>query len=227
MPEKGKASKELKLKLIRSYISGKIGRNEAARQAGIVPTSFMTWVAKYRAEGIQGLIPAEKDTLYPEQLKKDAVEEYLLGRCSQLAICEKYSIRSRSILQRWIKRYNCHEAMKGFTGGSHMTKGRETTKEERIRLVQECIAKGNNYGEIALKYEVSYQQIYTWVKKYQEKGEVGLNDCRGRRKLSNEPETEEQRLRRENTELKRKLYYSEVENACLKKLDEIERRLRH
>ena len=108
-----------------------------------------------------------------------------------------------------------------------MTKGRETTKEERIRLVQKCIAKGGNYGEIALKYKVSYQQIYIWVKKYREKGEAGLNDCRGRCRSPKEPETEEERLRRENAELKRKLYYSEMENACLKKLDEIERRLRH
>jgi Transposase and inactivated derivatives len=187
----------------------------------------MTWVARYRAEGIQGLIPAESNKYYPEQLKISAVKEYLSGSCSQLAICEKYSIRSRIALQRWIKQYNSHEAMKGFTGGSHMTKGRETTKEERIQLVQECIAKGNNYGAIALKYQVSYQQIYTWVKKYQEKGEDGLSDCRGRKVLPKEPETEEERLRRENAELKRKLYYSEMENACLKKLDEIERRLRH
>jgi len=227
MPQNEKASEGLKLKLIESYISGQIGQHEAARQAGMTPTCFMTWVARYCAEGIQGLIPAQKDKFYPEQLKKDAVEEYLSRGCSQLAICEKYSIRSRITLQRWIKRYNCHEAMKGFTGGSRMTKGRETTKEERIRLVQECIAKGNNYGEIALKYEVSYQQIYTWVKKYREKGEAGLSDCRGRRKPPKKPETEEERLHRENTELKRKLYYSEVENTCLKKLEEIERRLRH
>lgn len=227
MPHREKASEELKLKLITSYISGKIGRNEAARQAGMTPICLMTWVARYRAEGIQGLTPAEKDKSYPEQLKKDAVEEYLSMGCSQLAICEKYFIRSRNTLQKWIIQYNCHEAMKGFTGGSHMTKGRKTTKEERIRLVQECIAKGDNYGEIALKYEVSYQQIYTWVKKYQEKGEAGLSDCRGRRRPPKEPETEEERLRRENAELKRKLYYSKMENACLKKLDEIERRLRH
>lgn len=227
MPHKEKASEKLKLKLITRYISGEIGRNEAARQAGISPTSFMAWVAKYRADGIDGLIPSERDKFYCEQMKKDAVEEYLSGEYSQLAICEKYSIRSRTNLQRWIKRYNCHEAMKGFTGGSHMTKGRETTKEERIRLVQKCIAKGGNYGEIALKYKVSYQQIYIWVKKYREKGEAGLNDCRGRCRSPKEPETEEERLRRENAELKRKLYYSEMENACLKKLDEIERRLRH
>lgn len=55
-----------------------------------------------------------------------------------------------------------------------MTKGRSTTYEERIALVRECIEKGYNYGEIAEKYKVGYQQIYTWVKKYKEKGEAAL-----------------------------------------------------
>ena len=50
-----------------------------------------------------------------------------------------------------------------------MTKGRSTTYEERIALVKECIENGYNYREIAEKYKVGYQQIYTWVKKYKEK----------------------------------------------------------
>ena len=70
MPHKEKVNEKLKLELITSYISGGIGRNEAARQAGVTPTSFMAWVVKYRAEGIDGLIPAKKDKFYPEQLKK-------------------------------------------------------------------------------------------------------------------------------------------------------------
>ena len=79
---------------------------------------------------------------------------------------------------------------------------------------------------IAVKYKVSYQQIYTWVKKYREKGEAGLSDRRGKKRPPQEPETEEQRLRRENAELKRKLYYAEMERDTLKKLDEVERRLK-
>ena len=87
MPHKEKVNEKLKLELITSYISGGIGRNEAARQAGVTPTSFMAWVVKYRAEGIDGLIPAKKDKFYPEQLKKDALDEYLSRGYSQLAIC--------------------------------------------------------------------------------------------------------------------------------------------
>lgn len=34
--------------------------------------------------------------------------------------------------------------------------GRETMQEERIQSVRKCIAKGKNYGEMTLKYQVSY-----------------------------------------------------------------------
>ena len=39
-----------------------------------------------------------------------------------------------------------------------MTKGRNTTYEERIALVKECIENGYNYGEIAKKYKVGYNE---------------------------------------------------------------------
>ena len=40
-----------------------------------------------------------------------------------------------------------------------MRQGRKTTQEERIRIAKECIGSGKNYGEMALKYQVSYQQV--------------------------------------------------------------------
>lgn len=107
-----------------------------------------------------------------------------------------------------------------------MTQGRKTTMEERLKMVTECITNGKNYGKIALKYKVSYQQIYAWVKKYLQKGESGLDDRRGQKQSSQEFETEEQQLRARVRELEHKLYYAEMENACLKKLDEVERGLK-
>ena len=40
-----------------------------------------------------------------------------------------------------------------------MRQGRKTTQEERIRIAKECIGSGKNYGEMALKYQASYQQV--------------------------------------------------------------------
>ena len=33
-----------------------------------------------------------------------------------------------------------------------MKQGRDTTQEERIRIVKDCLASGKNYDEMALKY---------------------------------------------------------------------------
>ena len=105
-----------------------------------------------------------------------------------------------------------------------MKQGRETTQEERIAIVRECIAKGKNYGEMALKYQVSYQQVRSWTIRYEEQGEAGLEDRRGKRKKDQTPRTELEKAQIEIEQLKHKLYLAEMERDLLKKLDEIERR---
>ena len=105
-----------------------------------------------------------------------------------------------------------------------MKNTRKTTLDERVQIAKECIENGNNYGEIAIKYRVSYQNVYTWVKKYRELGEAGLEDRRGQRTAQQEPRTEEERLRIENAQLKHELYLARMERDLLKKLEEIERR---
>ncbi len=74
-----------------------------------------------------------------------------------------------------------------------MRKARNTDPEERLAIVQDCLANDKNYGAMALKYGVSYQQTRNWVKKYEEMGSSGLEDRRGRRagtQLSRTPEEE-------------------------------------
>lgn len=107
-----------------------------------------------------------------------------------------------------------------------MTKSRKTTQAERLEIVRECIAEGNNYGAMAIKYQVSYQQVYSWTKKYREMGEAGLEDRRGRRAGTQPSRTPEEELRDRIAQLERKNLDLEMENALLKKVEEIERRRR-
>lgn len=102
-------------------------------------------------------------------------------------------------------------------------KGRKTTCEERINIVEYCIKNHNNYAGAALKYQISYQQVYQWVRKFKEKGIDGLQDNRGRTKPVDEM-TELERLRSENRLLHAENKRMELENEFLKKLDEIEGR---
>lgn len=105
-----------------------------------------------------------------------------------------------------------------------MKQGRETTQEERIAIVKDCLENGSNYGETAIKYNISYQQIYTWMKKFKELGEVGLEDRRGQRTVAQEPRTELEELRIKMAQLEHELYMTKMERDLLKKLDELERR---
>lgn len=105
-----------------------------------------------------------------------------------------------------------------------MKQGRSTTQAERIQIVKACLASGKNYGEMTLKYKVSYQQIRTWTLRFKEMGESGLEDRRGKRKKDQVPRTELEKAQIEIEQLKHKLYLAEMERDLLKKLDEIERR---
>ena len=136
----------------------------------------------------------------------------------------KYNISSHSILQRWIMWYNGHKEFKERSSGTekYMTKGRKTTQEERIEIVSFCIEHGKDYVLTIEKYGVSYQQIYSWVRKYEEKGVNGLCDNRGRTKPKEEM-NEAEKLRYENRLLQAKLKEKEMELELLKKLEELER----
>lgn len=56
---------------------------------------------------------------------------------------------------------------------------RKTTLEERKEIVEYCISHNRDYKNTAVKFDVSYSQIYSWVKKYDTNGETGLTDISG------------------------------------------------
>lgn len=227
MPRQEKLKAEEKVKIVRMYQKGEISLPEAAQYAGVEKRTIHRWIAQYEAEGEAGFPPYQQNRVYAPELKLKAVREYLSGLCSLAEISKKYGLRSEKQLRNWIKVYNTHgdlNSRKHSGGGSYMRQGRETTQEERIQIVRECIACGKNYGKIALKYQVSYQQVRTWTLRFEQMGEAGLQDRRGRRKKDQTPRTELEQAQIEIEQLKHKLYLTEMERDLLKKLDEVERR---
>lgn len=227
MGQKQKLRIEEKVKLIRQYLSGEISMNGAARTAGVVFYTMKQWVKRYEAEGTAAFLPGGRNRVYTPEVKRQAVEDYLSGGTSQVDICKKYKIRSTSRLQYWIKMYNADgdfNSVKHSGGGSYMKQGKSTTQAERIQIARDCIASGKNYGEMALKYQVSYQQVRSWTLRFEEMGEAGLQDRRGRRKKGQTPRTELEQAQIEIEQLRHKLYLAEMERDLLKKLDEVERR---
>lgn len=228
MGRKSTISYETKVSAIEAYENNVGSISMIAKMFNVKETSLKRWIANYQSQGIEGLITKHKHTQRTKEFKTFAVEEYLSGNFSLKDICIKYKISSDSILRRWIKVYNDgHKELKstGSGGRKPMTKARKTTFEERIEIVQFCIANGKDYGLTINKFNISYQQIYLWVRKYEEKGVDGLVDRRGKAKPENEL-TELDRLKAENKMLAAKNQELQMEIDVIKKLKEVERRYR-
>lgn len=223
MSKRKRVNSEEKIKAAKMCASGEMGQQEVARRLCVDESAIRDWIRIYTAEGDVGFLPREGNRRYNPELKEAAVKDYLSGRGSMREICKIYKIRSTRQLRDWIKVYNGHRDFKKQTGGRHMTKGRETTQTERITVAKECIANGKNYGEIAIKYNVSYQQARSWTLKYIGGGETALEDRRGQRKKDQEPRSELEQAKIEIEQLKHELYLTRMERDLLKKLEEIER----
>ena len=164
-----------------------------------------------------------KNKKYSVELRKQAVEAYMHGEGSLREICKKYGISDKHVLQNWILWYNGHGKFKersSAKGEIYMTKGRKTTQEERVEIVAFCIEHNKDYGLTVETYNVSYQQIYAWVRKYEEGGVDKLKDNRGRTKPAEEM-TEVEKLKAEMKILEAKNRQLEIENAFIKKLQEL------
>ena len=222
---RAKYSVEEKLAWVTRILSNEITPSQAAKMSGINDMAIIDWLRLYEVEGIQGLVSQSHNRSYPVELKRMAVEEYLAGGISLRQICKKYKVRDIHLLREWIKRYNSGKSFgRKMSGGSRMKKARKTSQEERIQIVKACMERGFDYGATALEYKVSYQQVYTWVQKYKELGEAGLEDRRGKRTASQTPRTEIEELRIKIAQLEHEKYMRQMERDVLKKLDEIERR---
>ena len=230
MSRKSKIDAALKVELVEKYLRDEIGINEAARLAGLASDrSFAGWVSIYRKEGPVGLLEQQHNRRYSKDLKLSAVTAYLNGDGSLREIAERFDLRSERQLRNWLKEYNTHGEIRSRTGGggSYMRKARQTTPEERIEIVQDCLANDKNYGAMALKYNCSYQQVRNWVKRYEEMGSAGLEDRRGRRAGTQSARTLEEEMRDKIAELERRNRDLQMENDLLKKVRELEMKDRY
>jgi transposase-like protein len=214
---------ETKIEALKSVLEGKIGIKILARKLGTNTSRIYEWISIYRTTGEAGLQNKPTNQKYESIIKQSAVKEYLSGKNSVQGICEKYGIRSQTQLRSWIKKYNGHEELKTTgLGGKIVTKGRKTIFNERVSIVKACIEQNHNYNLIAETYQVSYQQVRDWTKKYEKYGLEGLYDQRGKRKseatMSDVEKLQAQIKLKEAENLRLRM-----ENDLLKKLAELER----
>ena len=217
---------ELREKIAREYLEGNASSIELANKYKIPSDKTVrVWAQKYKGQGMSAFIKRQGNAHYSSEFKTMCVELYISGRLSIDEIVAKYNISAQQILRNWISLYNANRELKDYCPKSEVYMAearRKTTIEERKKIVEYCINHNRNYKEAANIYSVSYSQVYSWVKKYNEKGEEGLVDKRGCHKTDDEVD-ELERLRRENLRLKKQLKEQEMINQLLKKVQEFER----
>jgi len=224
MCRKSKYSQEMKIRVVKEYLSGNTVAYQLAKENGIGQETLRRWVANYQSMGVDGLAAKAVNAKYSAEMKRAAAEEYLSGKHSLYELQKKYKVRSDHQLRQWVQCYNSHRDFKQPNSGGaiYMAQGRSTTLNERIEIVSHCIAHNKDYGETIERYGVSYNQVYGWVRKYEESGLDGLIDRRGKRKdesCMTEVEKLRAQLKLRDAENRR----LQMENDLLKKLEALER----
>lgn len=189
-------------------------------------STFSKYLLKYQVHGLKGLQSRTKNNHYSESFKMTVIQEHISQGIPIQQIARKYNIPSSSTVRNWLLKYTNGEEIRRYSPKPEVytMKNRKTTQEERIQIVKDYIASGLSYKDTAEKYQVSYNNVYSWVQKYKKHGPDGLIDGRGRRKPET-IQTNEEKLQTELAALKARNEYLETENAALKKLEEVEREL--
>lgn len=202
---------------------GTLTTNKIESRYGIKHDQVKLWLEKYQLNGVDGLKRAIGNQQYSKEFKFRVVQEYLAGGTSYPQLARKYHVSNGGVIYQWVSRYTSGKSLDSTGRKIPLNDGRKTTKLERIEIVEWTIAHEKQYTEAARHFDVSYGQVYSWVKKYEKDGAEALEDRRGKAKEDNGHLSELEKKDLEIKRLKARLEYVSTEAAILKKLQEIER----
>ena len=231
MGRKAKYSKELKLEIVKRYLKGETvsylaNLYNVLNNHGI---PILEWVHKYEVLGETAFEESSTNKSYSKKFKLQVIQDYLDGKDSFEGLANKYNISSDEIVRQWVLKYNSGIEIKDYDpkGDVYTMKSRKTTYEERIEIVNYVLSNNNDYKGAADKYIVPYASVYNWVKKYNECGENGLKDSRGRPSSNSSTKelTLEEKQAMEIEKLKNELNRKDMVIEVLKKNEEIRKRM--
>lgn len=226
-----KYSAEIKIAACQDYISGIFTRKEICEKYDIYYNTknsmsmLNKWIPRYLEHGEAAFIRKKGNESMLASFKEKVILDYLSGGSSLEDIAAKYNLRSSSSVHRWVLLYNANKELKDYDPKREVYMAdarRKTTIGERKEIVEYCISHNHDYKGTASLYDVSYSQVFSWVKKYDANGVEALTDRRGHHKTDDEVD-ELERLRRENARLKRQLEEKDMLAELLKKVQEFER----
>lgn len=221
---RSKYTAEQKYDLIQQFNKAGMSHGAFAKLISVERKTFVRWIRFLNEGGISALEEQKHWHRYSEELKLSLVMDYQTGNYSKSELIKKYKLRSFSQVQNWIIKYNGTNEVTATPSRKLVPKmSRKTTFDERVEITEYAIEHKNNYNETATKFNVSYQQVRSWVLKVDKDGFEALKDRRGKQKNVDEM-TEVEHLQLEIKKLKAELKSKEMAEKFAKKLLEIRNR---
>lgn len=92
------------------------------------------------------------------------MEAYIKGEGSLSNICFTYKICNLSILRRWLKQYNANRELNDYDPKRevYMAEAKEKRPWKNVEKLLNTVL--NIIEGSTCKYDVSYSQVYSWVK---------------------------------------------------------------
>ena len=227
MGRKCKYTKEQKVKACEDYLDRKksaIQISQGLYMGKSGDSTVRRWVKQYQSMGETAFDNNPRNKSYSKDFKMMVINEYLSGKGSIETLSVKYNIPSKETVRRWIMKYNNHIEIKDYNPKPevYMADTKKTTFEERKEIVNWCLEHDRSLKEAAAHFNCSYMQVRNWVLKYEQHGEDGLLDRRGKRKQEEQlSELEKAQRRIKQLEREKKEFREKYE--FLKKVEEIER----
>lgn len=174
MSRKSRYSIEQRVQACEDYRNGTHSLEEICTALGTTrKKTIIEWSKKYDKYGILAFQEKLNNKSYTKDFKLQVVEEYITEQSSLEELIIKYDISSTTQLRNWILMYNANRELKDYNPKREVYMAearRKTTIEESKRIVEYCIDHERNYKDTASLYNVSYSQVYSWVKKYEANG---------------------------------------------------------
>ena len=176
-----------KLNILKDYQKSNLPIYAYARQHEVSRHTLKRWSMRYKRDGIEGLEEAKTYLHYSKELKHTVVLAYLNGEGTFEEVADKYGLRQMTQAKAWVDKYNGDKLLTASPSRKQVpSMPKKTTFEKRIEIVEYVVKHKHSYTEAAEHFQVSYQQVRSWVLKTKNGGYEALIDNRGHHKDKSE-----------------------------------------
>ena len=165
-------------------------------------------------------------TKYSTEFKVKVVKAYFNGDGSFEYLAKKFNMANSSAIKRWVDLTR----EQGYSSLQVSHRRNNYTADFKLKVVTYYRTHEVGGEKVAAKFKLHPSQVYSWYRRYQKEGIIGLrpkpksrpvrdmNKQKNKRNLNQLSMTKEEQYKQKIADLQAKLAYAKMENDILKKL---------